>query len=51
MVGQGGSTPRELFSDAVERLKEQHEQLKQTLKRSAEKAGLDIKDPSLSFNQ
>ncbi|OEH79246.1 formin binding [Cyclospora cayetanensis] len=51
MVGQGGSTPRELFCDAVERLREQHEQLKQILKRSAERAGLDIRDPALSFNQ
>ncbi|KAL8440398.1 hypothetical protein Efla_000286 [Eimeria flavescens] len=51
MVGQGGSTPRELFTDAVDRLKEQHEELKQTLRRSAERAGLDIRDPSLSFNQ
>nr|CCA30114.1 hypothetical protein NCLIV_070050 [Neospora caninum Liverpool]CEL71360.1 TPA: hypothetical protein BN1204_070050 [Neospora caninum Liverpool] len=51
MVGQGGSTPRELFDDAVDQLKEEYQKQKCVAIECLKKAGLELDSPSLTFEE
>ncbi|EPR57485.1 putative WW domain protein [Toxoplasma gondii TgCatPRC2] len=51
MVGQGGSTPRELFEDAVDNLKEEYQRQKPVILDCLKRAGLELDSPSLTFEE
>ncbi|PFH33199.1 hypothetical protein BESB_083980 [Besnoitia besnoiti] len=51
MVGQGGSTPRELFEDAVENVKEEYQKQKAVIKDCLKKIDLDLESPTLTFEK
>lgn len=51
MIGQGGSTPRELFEEAVKALQVGAEDLKEKFSRFTTNAGIDIADRSLTFEK
>ncbi|CDJ60036.1 formin binding protein, putative [Eimeria maxima] len=51
MIGQSGSTPRELFNDKIYYLQQQHQYLQHLLKKYSDKSSIDLKDQHLTFNQ
>lgn len=42
MLGQGGSTPRELFEDFLDELRENHKQMKENLKNLLKKLDFNL---------